>query len=128
MMAAGARPLSLEPAGEAGRVAPGRILLIEPPLSGDSMLKTIRLAALAAVLFVSASAAVVPQPAFAQTPAPAAPAAPAAAPAAPAEPAAAPAPKAAKATEVVDNPYGLEALWKGGDMVARFTLAILVIM
>jgi biopolymer transport protein ExbB len=89
------------------------------------MLKTTRLAALAAVLFVAASAAVVPQPAFAQTPAPAAPAA---APAAPAEPAAAPAPKAAKSTEVVDNPYGLEALWKGGDMVARFTLAILVIM
>ncbi len=91
------------------------------------MLKTTRLAALAAVLFVAASTAVVPQPAFAQTPAPAA-TAPAAAPAAPAEPAAAPAPKATKATEVVDNPYGLEALWKGGDMVARFTLAILVIM
>jgi biopolymer transport protein ExbB len=91
------------------------------------MLKTTRLAALAAVLSVAASAAVVPQPAFAQTPAPAA-TAPAAAPAAPAEPAAAPAPKATKATEVVDNPYGLEALWKGGDMVARITLAILVIM
>ena len=41
----------------------------------------------------------------------------------------APAPKAsAKATEVVDNPYGLEALWKGGDLVAKITLAILAIM
>ena len=29
---------------------------------------------------------------------------------------------------MVDNPYGLEALWKGGDMVAKVTLAILVIM
>jgi len=29
---------------------------------------------------------------------------------------------------MVENPYGLEALWKGGDMVARVTLAILVIM
>ena len=33
-----------------------------------------------------------------------------------------------RTTEVVDNPYGLEALWKGGDMVAKITLAILVIM
>ena len=30
--------------------------------------------------------------------------------------------------ETVDNPYGLEALWKGGDMVAKVTLAILAIM
>ncbi len=30
--------------------------------------------------------------------------------------------------EVVDNPYGLDALWKGGDFVAKGTLAILVIM
>ena len=38
--------------------------------------------------------------------------------------AAAPAAAAARcrATEVVDNPYGLEALWKGGDIVARITL------
>jgi biopolymer transport protein ExbB len=28
----------------------------------------------------------------------------------------------------VDNPYGLEALWRGGDFVAKFTLVILVIM
>lgn len=32
------------------------------------------------------------------------------------------------AKEVVDNPYGLDALWKGGDFVAKGTLAILVIM
>jgi len=46
----------------------------------------------------------------------------------PSAPSAITAPKAAKATEVVDNPYGLEALWKGGDLVARITLGILVIM
>ncbi len=30
--------------------------------------------------------------------------------------------------ETVDNPYGLDALWKQGDFVARGTLTILVIM
>jgi biopolymer transport protein ExbB len=40
-----------------------------------------------------------------------------------------PAPKVGeKTTEIVENPYGLEALWKGGDLVARITLGILVIM
>ena len=34
----------------------------------------------------------------------------------------------APAKETVDNPYGLDALWKGGDFVAKGTLAILVIM
>ena len=94
------------------------------------MLKKIRLAALAAVLLLVAAQTAplfVPQ-ALAQTPA----AAPAAAPAAPAAPAAAEAPAApkaaAKSVEVIDNPYGLEALWKGGDIVAKITLTILVIM
>lgn len=32
------------------------------------------------------------------------------------------------AKETVDNPYGLDALWKGGDFVARFTLVMLVLM
>jgi biopolymer transport protein ExbB len=63
--------------------------------------------------------------------------APTAAPAAAPEPAATPpAPAAAppqaaaptRAIEIVDNPYGLEALWKGGDIVAKVTLAILAIM
>jgi len=91
------------------------------------MLKMTRLAALAAVLIVAASAAVVPQAVHAQ----AQPAAPAAAPAQPAAPAAAPAPAAtaaSKSVEVVDNPYGLEALLKGGDLVARVTLGILALM
>ncbi|MFC6519259.1 MotA/TolQ/ExbB proton channel family protein [Undibacterium arcticum] len=48
------------------------------------------------------------------------------APAADAAPVAAAAPTVNK--EAVDNPYGLDALWKGGDFVARGTLIILVIM
>ena len=35
---------------------------------------------------------------------------------------------ATRSTEVIDNPYGLEALWRGGDFVAKATLIILVIM
>ncbi len=59
----------------------------------------------------------------AAAPAPAAEAAPAPAPAVPA--AAAPAPAA---TESTDNPYGLSALWAQGDVVAKGTLTILVLM
>lgn len=35
---------------------------------------------------------------------------------------------AAVSKDTVDNPYGLDALWKGGDFVAKGTLIILVIM
>ena len=72
------------------------------------------------------------QPALAQAPAASSPAAtaaasgPAAAPAAVGAPAGAPA--AAAKTNGTENPYGLEALWKGSDMVARFVLILLVIM
>lgn len=31
-------------------------------------------------------------------------------------------------TDTVTNPYGLDALWKGGDFIARGTLLILVVM
>ncbi len=100
------------------------------------MLKMTRLAALAAVLLIAVASVSVPHAGQAQAaPAPAtaapapAPAAPAATPAEPAAASAAPAPKAsAKATEVVDNPYGFTALLKGADIVAKVTLAILVIM
>ncbi|MDD2662182.1 MAG: MotA/TolQ/ExbB proton channel family protein [Dechloromonas sp.] len=34
----------------------------------------------------------------------------------------------APASAVVDNPYGIDALWQGGDFVAKGTLAILLIM
>jgi len=68
------------------------------------------------------------QAASAQTaPAPAAEAGKDAAAAMPVAPAA---PAAAEESdkEVVANPYGLDALWKGGDFVARGTLIILIIM
>jgi biopolymer transport protein ExbB len=97
------------------------------------MLKMTRLAASAAVLLIAAASAVLPQMALAQPqpPAPAASPAPAATAPAPAPaPTAAPAAAAGgtRSVEIVDNPYGLEALWKGGDIVAKVTLAILAIM
>ena len=101
------------------------------------MLNTKRLAALAAAVVLALPATLVAQGAAAQTPPPAPAAAPAATPpdaAAPAmiTPPAAPAAAApaAKASNevVIDNPYGLQALWAGGDLVARITLGILVIM
>jgi biopolymer transport protein ExbB len=54
----------------------------------------------------------------------AAPAPAAAAPAAPAPAMTAP----VVTKEIIDNPYGLEALWKQGDFVARGTLVIMIIM
>jgi len=98
------------------------------------MLKMTRLAVSAAALLIAAASAVLPQMAQAQAQ-PATPAAPAAAPApaataptpAPTAPAAQ-APASTRSIEVVDNPYGLEALWKGGDIVAKVTLAILALM
>ena len=71
---------------------------------------------------------------FAAKPKEAAPAAPVAAAPAPevAAPAVAPAPAAAEAATSAgaheDNPYGLGALWAQGDIVAKGTLLILVIM
>ena len=108
------------------------------------MLKMTRLAMLATAL-VLALPALAPSVALAQgQPAPSAtPATPSTDPTAvtppaastaatpPTAPAAAPAPAAKvgeKTTEIIENPYGLEALWKGGDLVARITLGILVIM
>jgi biopolymer transport protein ExbB len=97
-------------------------------LPGETMLKMTRLAGAAAVLLMAAALALVPPLANAQAQ-PAAPAAPAATAPAPAPaPVAAPAAGATKAMEIVDNPYGLEALWKGGDIVAKVTLAILALM
>ena len=68
-----------------------------------------------------------------EAPAAAAPAAPAAPAPEAAAPAAAPAPAAAEAAPAAagahdDNPYGLGALWAQGDIVAKGTLLILVIM
>jgi biopolymer transport protein ExbB len=94
------------------------------------MLKMTRAAALAAALLIAVAAAAPPLIALAQAPTASSPAEPAAAAKAPTPAPAAPAGKAdaAKTTELIENPYGLEALWKGGDLVARITLGILVIM
>ncbi|WP_414448791.1 MotA/TolQ/ExbB proton channel family protein [Burkholderia sp. 22PA0099] len=93
------------------------------------------IAALAASMMISATGLVTPavlfapQAAYAQSSDAAAASASAAVQAAPAQaaPADAPPPEPA-ATEAVSNPYGLGALWKGGDFVARFVLVLLVIM
>ena len=87
------------------------------------MLNKIRLAALAAALLIAVGGAAIPQAVQAQGQPPAPAAQPA--PAAPAAPASM---TAAKAPEVIENPYGLEAVWKGGDLVAKTTLVILVLM
>ena len=97
------------------------------------MLKMNRLANLAAALMLAMPIAATPLSAQAQaqttTPPSAAPADAPVAPPAPAPAAPAAAAKAAPATtDVLENPYGLEALWKGGDLVARITLGILVVM
>ena len=102
------------------------------------MLKMNRLANLAAALVLAVPMVATPLSANAQaqttTPPPSAapapsPTEPAAAPApAPAAPATAGKAAAATTTDVIENPYGLEALWKGGDLVARITLGILVVM
>jgi len=85
-------------------------------------------AVLAVILTVTGLAA--PASTFAQADAQKATAAdapaPAAVPAAPMAPPAAPAPTVTK--ETVENPYGLEALWRQGDWVSKGTLIILVIM
>lgn len=95
------------------------------------------LAALAAMSLVS-SAVVVPLNAIAQAPSAtsattAATAVPSAAPVAVA-PAPAPAPAVVPfqsgkpAIEKVENPYGVKALWNEGDIVARTTLTLMIIM
>jgi len=91
------------------------------------MMKMTRLAAWAMIALMAMPTVLLPSAAFAQTQQ-AAPAAPAASDAT-AQPAApAPAAAATKTTEVVENPYGLQALWAGGDIVSKGTIAILVIM
>ena len=80
-----------------------------------------RLSALLMAVFIACAS----MTALAQAPAADAPKAAADAPAPTPQP---PPPVAIKGTEVVDNPYGLEALWKQGDFISKGTLIILVIM
>lgn len=104
------------------------------------MVKEIKRAASAGLALMVLSLSLLSAPmsvTFAQQPAGAAPAAAAPAAPAPAAAATAPAPAAAApapfapgkpATEKVENPYGLKALWAEGDFVAKSTLVIMVIM
>jgi biopolymer transport protein ExbB len=81
----------------------------------------------ALVALAPAAAFVAPADAYAQATPPAAEQPAAAAPA----PAKAPTPPPGAgepAKETIENPYGLEALWKQGDFVSKGTLIILVIM
>jgi biopolymer transport protein ExbB len=84
-------------------------------------------AIIAALIFAAAVPLLSPVPALADeaaaAPVSAAPAAAATTTAA--EPAA---PAAAGEHETVSNPYGLDALWKGGDFVARSVLILMLIM
>ena len=81
----------------------------------------------AAAITTAALSLTVPAAAQAPAPAPTTSDAPAVAPAPP--PVTAPAAtKATKTTELIENPYGLEALWRGSDWVAKSVLIILLVM
>ncbi len=92
-----------------------------------SLTQIIRAPFLAASLAVATLTVALPTGALAQASAPAA-AAPAAAEAPKPAEAAAPAAAPTVAKETVENPYGLEAMWKQGDWVAKITLIIMIIM
>jgi biopolymer transport protein ExbB len=79
------------------------------------MTSFIRRMAACVALMLAAAGSIAPLPALAQQDAAKAPPAAAAA-----------APTVTK--EIIDNPYGLEALWRQGDFVSKGTLIILVIM
>src|SRR5213595_856653 len=89
-----------------------------------SLIKLVRAPFIAALLAVAGLAVSLPTPALAQ----AASAPEAAASPAEAAPPIATAPVATVSKEAVENPYGLEALWKGGDIVAKTVLFIMVVM
>ena len=80
---------------------------------------------IAALFALATAATTLPSPALAQA---SAPVAQTAAPSAAAAPAATDAPVNAVSKESVANPYGLEALWRDGDIITRSTLIIMIIM
>ena len=94
-----------------------------------SLMQIVRAPLAAALLALAALATTtLPAPVQAQASAPAAAAADATAAATAAAPAPVAAPAATVAKEEVNNPYGLDALWRQGDFVARGTLIIMIIM
>jgi biopolymer transport protein ExbB len=84
-----------------------------------SLTRILRAPLAAALMALAAAVVTVPSTALAQASAPAAEAS---------APAVAAAATPAVVKETIDNPYGLEALWKQGDFVARGTLVLLIIM
>jgi len=103
-------------------------------LIGEKMKLTNKLRTLGFAWMISAliGGSILPHVALAQStpPAPAAdaPAAPAATPAPDTSAAKTDVSATAAPTESVENPYGLEALWKGGDFISKTVLVVLVIM
>ena len=92
-----------------------------------SLTHLVRAPFVAALFAIVTLATSLPSPALAQASAPAAEA-PAPAPTPAAVPAAADAPVNMVSKEAVANPYGLEALWRDGDIITRSTLIIMIIM
>jgi len=84
------------------------------------MMSFLRRQAACLAVMLAAAGFIAPMPAAAQQEAAKAPSAEAAAPAVGVAP--------AVTKEVIENPYGLEALWRQGDWVSKGTLIILVIM
>jgi biopolymer transport protein ExbB len=84
-----------------------------------SLTRILRAPLAAALMALAAAVVTVPSTALAQASAPATEAS---------APAVAAAATPAVVKETIDNPYGLEALWKQGDFVARGTLVLLIIM
>jgi len=90
-----------------------------------SLTHLVRAPLVAALIALTTVASCLPTAALAQA---SAPAAEAAAPAAAPPPAAAPAATGTVSKESVANPYGIEAMWREGDIITRSTLIILIIM
>jgi biopolymer transport protein ExbB len=90
-----------------------------------SLTHLVRAPFVAALIALTTVATCLPSAALAQA---SAPAAEAAAPAAAPPVAAAPAPAGTVSKESVANPYGIEAMWREGDIITRSTLIILIIM
>jgi biopolymer transport protein ExbB len=94
-----------------------------------SLNQLVRMPLLAALLILATLGVTAPLPVLAQAAsAPEAASAPAAPPAPMAGDTAPAAMAGAKEMQQIDNPYGLEALWRQGDVVAKSTLVIMLIM
>ena len=93
-----------------------------------SLIQLARAPFAAALIALASLASTLPSTALAQASAPAADTAAAPAPTAAPAPAPAAAPSSTVSKESVTNPYGLEAMWREGDIITRTTLIIMIIM